>query len=53
MQPTAEGSFRWMLRRMSQLAIAMVLALGLIFLALLAIQNVTPVASEFFDIAVH
>lgn len=49
-EPTAEGSFRWMLRRMSQLAIAMVLALGLISLALLTIQNVTPVALSFLTL---
>ncbi|BAM50563.1 hypothetical protein BEST7613_1632 [Synechocystis sp. PCC 6803] len=39
-----------MLRRMSQLAIAMVLALGLISLALLTIQNVTPVALSFLTL---
>ena len=36
-----------MLRRISQLAIAMVLAVGLIALALLTIQNVTPVSLSF------
>ncbi len=36
-----------MLRRFSQLVIAMVLALGLMSLALLTIQNVTPVSLSF------
>ncbi|MBE9195061.1 LapA family protein [Synechocystis sp. LEGE 06083] len=49
-QPPRQGSWIWMLRRMSQLAIAMVLALGLISLALLTIQNVTPVALSFLTL---